>query len=563
MRALRVGSAVSGGLLLAATARVIGARSGSTWSGADPDLLLLGLLASCALLVAVGWVRRLRLPALTALLAGTWLVPDLTGVPAVPLPAATLADAWAWVLPGLLVLTVLSTRGLGRVDAPAAALACAGAVLGLTARTLTVDPFLQVGCWRRCAPNPLVWEGLAGAAPWLSGAAVGLSGAALVLAAAGARGRPAVDRWLTGWGLAGAAALLLALAAGAGPDEGWAVAVHALADVSVVLLGVLLVAGEVHDRLLHRRLTTLAIGLDGGPSPGGFAEAFRTAVGDRRAGVLFWAADRVGVVDGEGLPVPAPSRDDGRRTTTVTRAGRPLAVLVHSPGVDAGRVARALGPVLRLALENDQLRACRLAELREVEESRARILERAMEERRRLERNLHDGAQQRAVSLVLLLRMLAAQAPEADAGPVRAAADRAGALLEELRRVARGIHPAVVADAGLTGALLDLAETSRDVPVTVSGPVPQGLSSTAETTAYELVATAVRGARERGARAVEVRTDRAGQAVVVEVAHDGDAPPDALDLDGLTLRAEALGGALRRDGGPGRWRVRLELPCVS
>ena len=94
------------------------------------------------------------------------------------------------------------------------------------------------------------------------------------------------------------------------------------------------------------------------------------------------------------------------RTTAVTRRGEPVAVVLHSSQVDGDRLDRALRPALRLALANEQLRAAALAELAELRLSRARIVERSGLERRRLERNLHDGAQQRVVSLALMVRML-------------------------------------------------------------------------------------------------------------------------------------------------------------
>ncbi len=195
--------------------------------------------------------------------------------------------------------------------------------------------------------------------------------------------------------------------------------------------------------------------------------------------------------------------------------------------------------------------------------SRARIVERAENERRHLERNLHDGAQQRVVSLSLLLRMLRNRAP---AGTAAALAVRAEALakatLEELRRVARGIYPAVLADAGLAGAVLDLAESSTDVAIRV-GQIPNArYKGTVETTAYLVIAAAIADARSRCATSLSVSALEHDYALVVDIYDDVRSGPSH-GCTALVDQVGALGGRLFMEPQPPGTHVRLELPCGS
>ena len=155
------------------------------------------------------------------------------------------------------------------------------------------------------------------------------------------------------------------------------------------------------------------------------------------------------------------------------------------------------------------------------------------------------------VSLLLTLRMLAGRVGEADAGSVQEAAESAGRLLEELRRLARGIHPAVVADSGLAGALGDLAEHSTDMPIDVRVPGDLGLSALAQSTAYEFVGTAVADARAAAATSLAVKATRSGGNVRLQIDHDAVRSPETSDLDGVAVQAEALAGSVRIHGVPG------------
>lgn len=562
MTALRIVGWCLGAFVVAWTDQQLTRLPQSTYLSFYPGMLSMGVACALALLTSAAVVRFRRLLPAAALLALTWLVPDLAGVAALTPAVRALAEAWAWALPGLAVLAILGSQGGRAPWRAAAALAVAGAAVGVVTRILLVDPSVEVDCWRACMPNPLALHAAGG-----TGHAAYLVGALLV--AAGLVGtlrrdwsRTPLDHSCQFTGAVSVVGLLLIALTGASPEEPWVVLALGVIDLGALGLAGSLLLRELRERMLGRQLTELAIDLAAAPRPGQLGPALSELLADPGLVVRHWAADRAQFLDADGAPCPDPRPGAEDRITSVIRGGRLLAVIVHSLPTHADQVGHALGPALRLVLENEQLRAVSLAELREVAASRQRILERAAEERRHLERNLHDGAQQRVVSLVLLLRMLGSRVPAAQAPSVEAAGAHAGRLLEELRRIARGIHPAVVSDAGLAGALADLADSSTTLPVTVRGEAV-GLSRTAQTTAYEFVSAALADAQAGSARTFDVRSEPVGNRVVLELDHDasGESPLGA--LDGFVPYVEALSGRLRIEGDPGSWRIRLELPCVS
>lgn len=543
-----------------AAAAMIRSRFGVGWTEAAPVLGWIDLVAAAALVTAGALHERLRAPAVPWTAGVIWLLPDVAGVRGVSGGHAAILESTSWALPSLVVLTWLTAAGIS-LFGRAAALMALGSLLGIIVRIFVTNPFLDVDCWRSCYDNPFAVGAPVSVATGLSWIAGGLIavGAAVGLVDARAR-RHLLPAVLAG---TGGLALLLALVAGtAEPDTGWAHMLHAAAGISAAWLSLWLIADEAGEIALRRRLAELIVDLGHAPAPGRFAEAFREVIVDPDLEVGYWIPGRADLADADGRSLGDPLAPRVR-TTTVSRSGRRLALLIHSRDVDPLAVARALGPGMRLALENDQLRAAQLAELHEVDESRRRILEHSHEERRRLERNLHDGAQQRVVSLLLTLRMLSTRL----AGPDEAATARAGGLvsdlLEQLRRIARGIHPAVVADAGLAGALLDLAEHSTDVPVVVQVPDELGLSPLAQETAYEFVATALADARARSASYFEVASSVVEGATALCVEHDARHSPETDDLDGVAVHVEALAGHLGVAGAPGGWLLRMELPCGS
>ncbi|HEX2504742.1 MAG TPA: histidine kinase [Gaiellaceae bacterium] len=207
--------------------------------------------------------------------------------------------------------------------------------------------------------------------------------------------------------------------------------------------------------------------------------------------------------------------------------------------------------------------------LQELQASRARIVAVADQERRRLERNLHDGAQQRLVSVSLTVRLAQARL---DADPATAnellqgASEELATALEELRELARGIHPAVLTDRGLGPALESLV-TRTPVPVEVEAPVDERLPGPVEAAAYYVVSEALANvAKYANASQAAVRVSRQNGVAVVEVEDDGVGgadPSRGSGLRGLADRVEALAGRLAVDSEPGRGtRIRAEIPCA-
>ena len=550
---------------------VLGESPATTYGGASEELLWLQGAAVIALLVLATLARDpIRFGALS-IASATWLVPELAGWSAGGDVLRTVADAWGRALPGVVLI------GAGpRALEPGLARTCRRvAVVGWSvaglARLLLVDPFLQLDCWRTCERNPLlVGDGRSG--PWVEAAAV-LLGTAGVLATIVLRTRTPAHRYpqrqVPRSGIA--AVLLLAMSGAAvlrlvvpeSPTAPAYLVLFLLVQTAAVCLALVEAGDRIAQWRLGNRLARLAGALTAGPPTGSLAAALRQASGDPRLEVVYRSPGRDAWVDADGRNVDLAAASSGRRTTTVGRRGQEVALIVHSANVDGVRLDRAFGPVLRLALENEQLRAAALAELGELQLSRKRIVERAGLERRRLERNLHDGAQQRVVSLALMVRMLAARVGD---GPGAPAVERAQALtrmtVEELRRIARGLYPAVLADAGLAGALHDLAESSTDVAVRLEVADVGRYTGPVETTACLVAGEALADARARGAGEVTVCADQRGALLVVEISDDASAGPAR-----WTCRVEdqvgALSGAMTVAGRDGGTLVRLELPCAS
>jgi PAS domain S-box-containing protein len=202
----------------------------------------------------------------------------------------------------------------------------------------------------------------------------------------------------------------------------------------------------------------------------------------------------------------------------------------------------------------------------EIRASRARIVEAGDEARRRLERNLHDGAQQRLVALSLSLRLAQSKVGADPAGAeavLEAARDELAAALDELRELARGIHPAVLTDRGLAAALETLATRSA-IPIEIETPAEE-LPRAVAAAAYYVIAEALANvAKYAGASYATVRVERDDERAVVEVADDGCGGADpsvGTGLRGLADRIAALGGALGIDSpAGGGTRVRAEIP---
>jgi signal transduction histidine kinase len=297
--------------------------------------------------------------------------------------------------------------------------------------------------------------------------------------------------------------------------------------------------------------------------------ALAQALGDPSLLIAYPRPREGSYVDGAGSPVALPTAAGARSRAGVRSRGVEVAVLVYDSSLDDDpELVEAIGGAAALALETADLHAETQARLAELQASRARLTTAADAERRRIERNLHDGAQQRLVTLALQLSLIQRQIRR-DPGDAEqlltSAGDELARSLEELRELARGIHPAAL-DRGLgtaLGALVLRAGVPTTLSVELGGRLPEPVEFAAYLVVSEALANVVKYA---GATASTVRAVRAGAEVVIEIADDGVGgadPARGSGLRGLTDRVEALGGRLRLVSPAGGGTiVTAELPCL-
>jgi signal transduction histidine kinase len=256
-------------------------------------------------------------------------------------------------------------------------------------------------------------------------------------------------------------------------------------------------------------------------------------------------------------------------TTIVERGGHPIAALLHDPALEENvELIDSVCAAAALTLENERLQAELRARLVELQASRARLVEATQAERRRIERDLHDGTQQRLVSLAMSLGLLDAKLPaEPDAAkPIaREARQVLTVALEELRELSHGIHPAVLTERGLAAALEELTDRAA-LPTHLELSIDTRPPARVEAAAYFMVSEALTNAAKHShAGEVRVSASRERDLLIVEVTDDGiggAAPQGGSGLRGLTDRVEALGGRLIVSSPPGRGTtVRGEIPC--
>jgi signal transduction histidine kinase len=339
---------------------------------------------------------------------------------------------------------------------------------------------------------------------------------------------------------------------------------------AAVPIGFLL--GLLRTQLDWSLVGRLVVELGGAPSPERIEAMVAATLHDPSVQLGYWSPAAQGFIGAAGQRVE-PIESATRAVATVERNGRSIATIVHDPALreDPGLVA-SVGAAVGLAIENQSLAAELQAQLDEVRASRTRIVAAADAERARLERDIHDGAQQRLLALMIELR-LAREAVSADSDvDLAARLDRAMMNLrsttDDLRELARGVRPAILADAGLGPAVRTLAELSS-CPVELSIDLTRRLDAAVEAAAYFVVAESLANvARHASATVtrVAISTESDPDRVVVAVTDDGVGGASVergSGIRGLKDRVEALGGQLAVESRAGNGtRIRVELPCA-
>jgi signal transduction histidine kinase len=340
--------------------------------------------------------------------------------------------------------------------------------------------------------------------------------------------------------------------------------------IAFAALPLALLAGLLRGRLARVHVSDLVVHLEETPVDG-IRDELAAALHDSTLELGLWLPERGEYVDAVGASFVVVEDDPARAVTWIEHEGEPLAVLVHDPSLqEEPKLVEAVAAAARMALVNARLHAEVRSQLETVKESRARIATAADAERRRIERDLHDGAQQRLVALALELRSaqrgLGAEAdPELDR-LLASTADELQVAVEELRSLAHGIHPGALTQAGLASALEALA-SRVPLPVTVDA-TSERFPAEVEVTAYFLASEALANVvKHAGASKVVVRAQRDNGTLVVEIADDGVGGAVASDgsgLHGLADRLEARGGRLSVESVRGSGtRVVGEIPCAS
>ena len=339
--------------------------------------------------------------------------------------------------------------------------------------------------------------------------------------------------------------------------------------VSLTALPLAMLWGLLRARLARVHVGELVVHLEETPVDG-LRDELAVALEDPTLELGLWIPDRGIYVDAAGGELSLPADDEERAVTLVEHEGAPLAVLVHDSTLrEEPRLVEAVAAAARLALVNARLHAEVRAQLETVQESRARIAAAADEERRRIERDLHDGAQQRLVALALELRSAQRQLNTGDdaelAQVLASTADELQVAVEELRELAQGIHPGILTQGGLAHALEALAARSP-LPVSVDA-TPDRFAPEVEATAYFVACEALTNVvKHAGASRATIAARRENGDLVIEVADDGrgGADPGSSGLRGLSDRVEARGGRLVVESPAGfGTRVRGEIPCGS
>ncbi len=317
-------------------------------------------------------------------------------------------------------------------------------------------------------------------------------------------------------------------------------------------------------------ISALLAQLGEGGGRGALRDALADALGDPTLELAYWVPDQDAYVDAAGQAVRVDPAPAGKVSTIIEHEGERIAAIVHSPGLAEEReLVQTAGAAAGLTLRNERLDAELRAKVTELQASRSRIVQAGYEQRRRLERDLHDGAQQRLMALGIDLRMVRERIEHDSQGAAELLDESLHELNEataELRELARGIHPAVLTNRGLQAALKGLASRSP-VPVELLRTPADRLPPSVESAVYFVVAEALtNAARYSRAQTVTVGVLRDNGHVDVEVSDDGVGGADAdqgSGLRGLQDRVAALDGRLELTSPQGLGTIlRATIPCA-
>jgi signal transduction histidine kinase len=560
-----------------------GLSAETTYAGASMVAAAATLAAPLSLLAAGVVVEPAALSALSLLAGWLWVMPvwnAWSSGPAFLASAAAVLAAFAF--PAVVHLVLAYPEG--RVSSwpsrllVGAAWGSAGASALLLA--LFRNPFFDVNCWSNCTSNVFLVANRPGLAQTVghvrSGMAIAL-GAALVavcawrVVSAAGQGRLLVAPLAAGGALIGGGAVAHELALmrtePEDPTKSVFVAIFLIISTGAVLLAAGLVLPLIHRWAAQRAVRRLTAELGNAPGPGSLESALRTALGDPGLKVAFWLRDARRFVDGRGQAFDGDQNPDDGTALTVRRGDETVALIWYG-SVLPTRMETRIGPATRLAIENERMRVELLAQLDELRQSRRRIVELGDDERRRIERDLHDGVQQELLALSSELRATrsAAQAEEgAMAQALDAAIRQTHVALADVRELAHGVFPAILTDAGLAAAVQSLADRAA-VAVSIDELAEDRFPSTVETTAYQAVAAALTRAETLpSVEIVRLSVRRERDALVVQLRHDhsNDAGQTMAFSEEVEERVRALGGRIEVEptssGGP---LVRAVIPCA-
>jgi signal transduction histidine kinase len=543
----------------------------TTYAGRTTGAAVVELAAGLALIGAgvVTWRLRPRRPwgALAIAAGGAWFASDWIGWQLGPGAVRILSVAAQGVTAAAVAHLALTTAWQRSARSLIVSIWALTAAVAL-GRVLLYDPLADPACVSFCATNPLLLAGdraAARALDWVDAGLALIAAAAALAATVDVAQRAGVARrtglpillpallLLAAWAMRTTA---LAVSPGDDPHRGVLVVTFAVRALAIVALA----AGLLWAISRARRGVRVLRRLSQAAEP--LQSALARATQDTSLRVAFPLTGDGGWIDGDGEPVVLPAGRSNSAVSLITRQGHSIAAVIHHPAsLDAATLHHEVGAAARLAVDNERLRAEARAQLRELKTSRARIVEAGDVERRRLERDLHDGAQQRLVGLCLVLGM----ARETRGSPALAAADDdLHRAIDELRELAHGVHPVELSDEGLAAALESLADRAT-LPVRLTALPDERAPTAVEIAGYVLVDGVVRLARDRGDGAtITVAARRRGGVLAVEV-HDDRAPSaDQLlaGLVGVADRVSALDGRLTADASGGGVLIRAELPCA-